>query len=237
MVTHGGRDFGKQTSLQISHLSLKGDRGPQGLKGDLGPAGEQGERGPRGLLGERGLRGEKGEKGDKGDKGDPGVGLKGDQGIQGAQGPTGPQGQPGVAGPRGAPSESRLLIWAEEHGNITNGNLEWSFGNGTDDNIKYGLCIPVKGKIISATLSAAAGSTAPSSMQVNIIINGSEKATHPIHLSANSFSEVTEFPLPLNVEKGDRINFISRSSNSSVTHALVSVFIEFSLNPKVGNFS
>ena len=31
-----------------------------------------------------------------------------------------------------------ITVWAEESGNITINAMEWSFGNGTENNAKYG---------------------------------------------------------------------------------------------------
>ena len=39
-----------------------------------------------------------------------------------------------------------ITVWAEESGNLTQGNLEWSFGNGTENNSKYGWPSPADGK-------------------------------------------------------------------------------------------
>ena len=123
--------------------------------------------------------------------------------------------------------KSHLIIWAEENGATTDGNLEWSFGNGAENNVNFGLCIPVKGKITKATLSSTAGSSPSAEMKVNIIIDGSEVTTHQIKKRTGNYSDVTIFQTPIEVDDGDRINFISRSTNSSVTHAVVSVLIEF----------
>lgn len=123
--------------------------------------------------------------------------------------------------------KSHLLIWAEEYGSTGDGNLEWSFGNGTDGNIHYGLCIPVNGKITKATLSSAAGSIPSADMKVNIVIDGTEITTHQIKKRSGNYSDVTIFNTPLAISEGDRINFISRTSNSSVTHAVVTLLIEF----------
>ena len=123
--------------------------------------------------------------------------------------------------------KSHLIIWAEENGTTTDGNLEWSFGNGTDNNINCGLCIPVTGKITKASLSAAALNTPAGDMKVNIVINGNEDTNYQIKKRTGNYSDTTIFQTPLSVSEGDRINFISRSTNSSVTHAVVSVLIEF----------
>lgn len=123
--------------------------------------------------------------------------------------------------------KSHLLLWAEQNGTVTNGTLDYSFGNGTYGNINFGLCIPVNGQITRATLSSAAGSSPSAEMKVNIVIDGTEITTHQIKKRTGNYSDVTIFNTPLAVSEGDRINFISLTSNSSITHAVVSILIEF----------
>ena len=64
-------------------------------------------------------------------------------------------------------------------------------------------------------------------MKVNIVIDCSEVTTHQIKKRTGNYSDVTIFQTPIDVDDGDRINFISRTTNSSVTHAIVSALIEF----------
>lgn len=123
--------------------------------------------------------------------------------------------------------KSHILIWGEENGSTVNGNIEWSFGNGTDDDINFGLCIPVTGKITKATLSSTTSSEPSGEMKVNILINGTEETGHQIKKKNGNYSDTTIFQTPLDISEGDRINFISRTTNTSVTHAVVSVLIEF----------
>ena len=46
---------------------------------------------------------------------------------------------------------------------------------------------------------------------------------------ANEWSNHTIFSNPVTIKAGDRINFRSRTSNSSVTHAMVSLLIEIDI--------
>ena len=75
-------------------------------------------------------------------------------------------------------------VWAEENGPTTDGNYEWSFGNGSDgeDHGLHGYCVPAMGRIIRGSLSAAAWSTeaVPDLMTVNIVKNGVEQTTYSI---------------------------------------------------------
>lgn len=119
-----------------------------------------------------------------------------------------------------------ITIWAEENGSISSGNLEWSFGNGTESQSKYGYCIPVSGKIIYATLTATAGGSTTSDIFLTLIINGVENTYYIIRKPANKLSYVTLFKKPFNLNAGDVINFKSKTNNPSVTHALVSLLIE-----------
>lgn len=84
--------------------------------------------------------------------------------------------------------KSHVLVWAEENGPTSDGNLEWSFGNGTDDNISIGISIPTTGKITKATLAAAAQSSPAAEMRVNIVINGTENTNYQIIKQTGNYS-------------------------------------------------
>lgn len=122
-----------------------------------------------------------------------------------------------------------ITIWAEENGSINNGRLEWSFGNGKENNPNYGYCMPVNGKVKYATLSANANSSTTGEIRVNIIINGVENTSYTIIKNPNEFSSVTTFQIPLDVNAGDRINFKSKTTNAGVSQAIVSLLIEIDI--------
>lgn len=122
-----------------------------------------------------------------------------------------------------------ITIWAEENGALVKGNYEWSFGNGTENKPKYGYCMPTSGRIKSTSLSASANGSAASDIYVRLIINGEENTKYTTIKPTGKFSYVTPFKIPLELKAGDIINFKSHSSNSSVTHALVSLLIEIDL--------
>lgn len=119
-----------------------------------------------------------------------------------------------------------ITIWAEENGNISKGNFEWSFGNGAENQPNYGYCMPTSGRIKSASLSASANGSPTSDIYVRPIINGVENTKYTIRKPTQKFSYVTPFKIPLELKAGDIINFKSHSTNNSVTHALVSLLIE-----------
>lgn len=128
-----------------------------------------------------------------------------------------------------AKKKQYITIWAEENGNITSGNFEWSFGNGTENQPNYGYCMPTSGRIKAASLSASANGSAPADIYVRVIINGVENTKYTISKPTQKFSHVTPCKKPINLNVGDIINFKSHSTNGSVTHALVSLLIEIDM--------
>ena len=45
-------------------------------------------------------------------------------------------------------AKSYITVWAEEHDTLRQGNLQWSFGDGSENNSNYGWPSPADGKII-----------------------------------------------------------------------------------------
>ena len=119
-----------------------------------------------------------------------------------------------------------ITVWAEESGSLRQGNLEWSFGNGTENNSRYGWPSPVDGKIVRGSICGCSGSSHAAEMIVCIVHNGSDQTDYQIIKAANSWSTFTIFETPLDIKAGDRINFRSKTSNSSVTNAIVNILIE-----------
>ena len=99
-------------------------------------------------------------------------------------------------------AKSYITVWAEESGNLRQGNLQWSFGDGSENNSNYGWPSPV---------------------------DGSDKTDYEITKPANSPSSFSVFETPLDIKAGDRINFRSKTTNGSVTHAIVNILIEIDI--------
>ena len=118
--------------------------------------------------------------------------------------------------------------YAEESGSISAGNYEWSFGNGTENQATYGYCIPVSGRIKYGSIAASANGSEPGAeIRVGIVINGDDENSDYVLVNPmNQFSSFIQFQTPLEVNAGDRINFISKTNNSAVTHAIVCLLIE-----------
>ena len=49
-------------------------------------------------------------------------------------------------------AKSYITVWAEESGSLRQGNLQWSFGDGSENNSNYGWPSPADGKIIRGNI-------------------------------------------------------------------------------------
>ena len=126
-----------------------------------------------------------------------------------------------------------ITVYAEENGPLIKSSLQWSFGNGCERNKQYGWPSPVDGKIVRGSICVCAGNHQASEVIVGLVLNGASvsngsedvKITKP----ADEWSNHTIFSDPITIKAGDRINFRSKTSNSSVTHAMVNLLIEIDL--------
>ena len=126
-------------------------------------------------------------------------------------------------------AKSYITVWAEEHDSLRQGNLQWSFGDGSENNSNYGWPSPADGKIIRGSICGFSGSNQAAEIIVCLVHNGSDKTDYEITKSANSPSSFSVFETPLDIKAGDRINFRSKTTNSSVTHAIVNILIEIDI--------
>ena len=126
-------------------------------------------------------------------------------------------------------AKSYITVWAEESGNLRQGNLQWSFGDGSKNNSNYGWPSPVDGKIIRGSFCGCFGSNQATEIIVCLVHNGSDKTDYEITQPANSPSSFSVFGTPLDIKAGDRINFRSKTTNGSVTHAIVNILIEIEI--------
>ena len=126
-----------------------------------------------------------------------------------------------------------ITVYAEENGPLIKSSLQWSFGNGSERNKQYGWPSPVDGKIVRGSICVCAGNRQASEVIVELVINGASvsngsedvKIVKPV----DEWSNHTIFSDPITIRAGDRINFRSKTSNSSVTHAMVNLLIEIDL--------
>ena len=72
-------------------------------------------------------------------------------------------------------AKSYITVWAEESGNLRQGNLQLSFGDGSKNNNNYGWPSPVDGKIIRGSICGCSGSNQAAEIIVCLVHNGSDK--------------------------------------------------------------
>ena len=121
-----------------------------------------------------------------------------------------------------------ITVYAEENGPLIKSSLQWSFGNGCERNKQYGWPSPVDGKIVRGSICVCAGNHQASEVIVGLVLNGADKDLK-IAKPVNEWSNHTIFSDPITIKAGDRINFRSKTSNSSVTHAMINILIEIDI--------
>ena len=125
-----------------------------------------------------------------------------------------------------------ITVWAEEKGPLGNGNYEFSFGNGSSgsEHAYGGYCMSAPGKIIRGSLTATESKNIfAEEVKVNIVVNGIEQVNQSIIKKHGDICSCTVFNDPVELKQCDIINFISRSANSKITNAYVSILIELDL--------
>ena len=125
-----------------------------------------------------------------------------------------------------------ITVWAEEKGPLSNGHYEFSFGNGSSgsDHAYGGYCISAPGRIIRGSLTATESKIIlAEEVKVNIVVNGIEQVSQSIVKKSGDICSCTIFRNPMELKQCDVINFISRTTNSKVTIAYVSILIELDL--------
>ena len=126
-----------------------------------------------------------------------------------------------------------ITVYAEENGPLIKSSLQYSFGNGCERNKQYGWPSPVDGKIVRGSICVCAGNHQASEVIVGLVLNGAPVSNGSedvkIVKPADEWSNHTIFSDPITIKAGDRINFRSKTSNSSVTHAMVNLLIEIDI--------
>ena len=122
-----------------------------------------------------------------------------------------------------------ITVYAEENGPLIKNSLQWSFGNGSENNKQYEWPSPVDGTIVRGSICACAGNRQASEVIVGLVLNGVDKGDVKITKPADEWSNHTIFSNPIRIKAGDRINFQSKTSNSSVTHAMVNLLIQIDM--------
>ena len=123
-------------------------------------------------------------------------------------------------------------MWAEEKGPLGDGHYEFSFGNGSSGSEHaYGCyCMTAPGRIIRGGLTVTENKKKiAEEVKVNITVNGKEQAQESIVKKSGDLCSCTIFNDPIELKQCDVINFISRTANSKITNAYVSILIELDL--------
>ena len=125
-----------------------------------------------------------------------------------------------------------ITVWAEEKGPLGNGHYEFSFGNGSSgsEHAYGGYCMTAPGRIIRGSLTATESKNIfVGEIKVNITVNGKEHIKESIVKKPGDLCSCTIFNDPIELKQCDIINFISRTANSKITNAYVSILIELDL--------
>ena len=125
-----------------------------------------------------------------------------------------------------------ITVWAEEKGPLGDGHYEFSFGNGSSgsEHAYGGYCMSAPGRIIRGSLTATASKNIfAEEVKVNIVVNGKEQVKQSIVKNPGDLCSCTIFNDPIELKQCDVINFISRTANSRITNAYVSILIELDL--------
>ena len=121
-----------------------------------------------------------------------------------------------------------ITVWAEEKGPLGVGHYEFSFGNGSSGSEHaYGrYCMTAPGRIIRGSLTATESKNVfAGEVIVNITVNGKEQTKKSIVKKSGEICSCTIFNDPIELKQCDIINFISRTANSKITNANVSILI------------
>ena len=134
-----------------------------------------------------------------------------------------------------APIKPIITVWAEEKGPLGDSHYEFSFGNGSGgaERAYGGYCMSASGRIIRGSLTATLSRIILSEeVKVNIVVNGKEQVNHSIVKKDGDICSCSIFCDPVELKQCDVINFISRTTNSKITNAYVTILIELDLYSK-----
>ena len=86
------------------------------------------------------------------------------------------------------------------------------------------------GRIIRGSLTATQSKIIlTEGVKVNIVVNGKEQVNQSIEKKPGDICSCTIFRDPIELKQCDIINFISRTTNTKITNAYVSILIELDL--------
>ena len=131
-----------------------------------------------------------------------------------------------------APIKPIITVWAEEKGSLSDGNYEFSFGNGSSgaEHAYGGYCMSAPGRIIRGSLTVTKSrNILTEEVKVNIVVNGKEQFNQSIVKKSGDICSCTIFRDPIELKQCDVVNFVSRTANNKITNAYVSILIELDL--------
>ena len=119
-----------------------------------------------------------------------------------------------------------ITIWAQEVGNLTARQFEWSFGGGNTPE-KMGYCMSTSGRILRGSLSSINNNNRKGLALVNVVING--QVNSQLILKPNgAYSHTTVFNPPIAVSRDDIINFRTHA-DATADNSIASLLIELDL--------
>ena len=131
-----------------------------------------------------------------------------------------------------APIKLIITVWAEEKGPLGDGHYEFLFGNGSSgsEHTYGGYCMSTPGRIIRGSLTATQSRIISSEkVEINILVNGKEQVNHSIVKKPRDICSCSIFRDPVELKQYDVTNFISRTTNSKITNAYISILIELDM--------
>ena len=118
-----------------------------------------------------------------------------------------------------------ITICAERSGSITTGLAQWSFGANAQHGF-IGYPMIKSGRVLGLGLSAAAGAAAPTADVTVKMIDDVINDVGSVTALAGSFTGVANIFPAYELSAGRQLQFISLTTNASVTGAIVSALIE-----------
>ena len=110
--------------------------------------------------------------------------------------------------------------------------MSFSFGNDSSgaEHAYGGYCMNEPGRIIRGSLTATESKNIfAGEVKVNIVVNGKEQTKESIVKKPGDLRSCTIFNELIELKQCHVINFISRTANSKITNAYVSILIELDL--------
>lgn len=118
----------------------------------------------------------------------------------------------------------KIMIWAEESGNLSNNNLQWSFGNG--DTGLIGIPLPEEWEAYAVSFNAD-NSTAGASVQMAVIntVNNTNLFTFTATGATNNMVYTEILTTPVSIPTGTSIGFRTVNENGNISSARVAVWL------------